>query len=119
MNDLPRWTKFLSVITAPILRNIDWPQLRMTLADYLRMGDLRQRTGEKQNQKAFRLGRTSLAETPEFKQELTLKALTKKYKSAGTIANQTSSAATAWLVEHVDQWHLCRSAWAGGGIRFV
>ncbi|CAJ1437234.1 unnamed protein product [Effrenium voratum] len=110
------WVKFLYTITAPVLRTIQWPQLRLTLADFMRLNTSKNKTAtsrQEMHQKTFRVARDSLAKSPALKKELTPLALQKKYKNAGTIANQKAAAATAWITHHTGKWELCGLAWAG------
>ncbi|CAJ1405664.1 unnamed protein product [Effrenium voratum] len=116
LQKLHQWVKFLYTITAPVLRTIQWPQLRLTLADFMRLNTSKNKTAtsrQEMHQKTFRVARDSLAKSPALKKELTPLALQKKYKNAGTIANQKAAAATAWITHHTGKWELCGLAWAG------
>ena len=62
-------------------------------------------------QKMFTTSKQKLPQ--DLKEQLTVDAFMTKYKSAGTMSNQRSAAATAWLVEHHSQLENIGYAQAG------
>ena len=105
-----RWTKFLYVLAAPIIASCKWPQLRMTTTQFIKMAIPR---GDASAifQRIFTTSGQMLPDA--LKRELTPKRLTTTYKSAGTLSNQRSAAATAWLVKYYGQLEKLPNVWAG------
>ena len=105
-----RWTKFLYVLAAPIIASCNWPQLRMTTTQFIKMA-LPRADFTAMFQKIFTTSGQMLPDS--LKRELTPKRLTTTYKSAGTLSNQRSAAATAWLVKYHGNLDKLVNVWAG------
>ena len=105
-----RWTKFLYVLAAPIIASCNWPQIRMTTTQFIKMA-LPRADFTAMFQKIFTTSGQMLPDA--LKKELTPKRLVTTYKSAGTLSNQRSAAATAWLVRNDGHLDKLPNVWAG------
>ena len=94
---LLRWVKYLYVLAAPIIKACSWPQIQVSSADFVR---LLARSASGVYGKVFTCDKTL---PPALKDELTIKKLKTTFKSAGTISNQRSAAATAWVMKYSGQ----------------
>ena len=123
-----RWTKFLYSTTAPIVNSCDWPQVRQSPEDFMHYisrlkkpmtpAASRQQQEEQDetepvavHKKSFKLAQLKLPE--EVQTKLTPKEIATRHKKAGTLSNQRSAAATAWIVHHPGETGKCLQAWAG------
>ena len=105
-----RWTKFLYVLASPIIKACKWPQVSVTSGAFMKF--LVQKVESSVvYQKVFTTAQQLLPES--LKREMTIKRLTTKFKSAGTMSNQRSAAATAWIMNFSDQLHKLPFASAG------
>eukprot|EP00439_Symbiodinium_sp_Y106_P073461 s481_g13.t2 len=112
---MQRWTKYLCTMGAPSTRNSKWPQVRQTAEDYRSIHKDRATQPESEkvalHKKSFLAAQQRLPDgLQEFLKE---DKLSSNIKKAGVESNQKSTAATAWVCQHVNRWDLAPMAWAG------
>eukprot|EP00439_Symbiodinium_sp_Y106_P072752 s481_g13.t1 len=100
---------------APSTRNSKWPQVRQTAEDYRSIHKDRATQPESEkvalHKKSFLAAQQRLPDgLQEFLKE---DKLSSNIKKAGVESNQKSTAATAWVCQHVNRWDLAPMAWAG------
>ena len=116
------------VTAAPIVNSVQWPQVRQSCEQYMgycsflkqkaaTAGSRQQREAQDElepaelHKKSFKLAQLKLPQ--DVQRKLTPDEIKKRYKKAGTLSNQKSAAATAWIVHHVGEPSKCPLSWAG------